>query len=142
MATATEFLARGKVTSVKDGTVVFEPAGTNYQLHLQCPRPDAAPIGQLINARIRGKARKVYTVPSGGGFIQPIFGTPRIVQGRALYAEDRLVVIRASVPISVELPASDDGLDLSEGPLHVGSIVNAVILPGVTFEFVSTDPPR
>jgi hypothetical protein len=142
MATATDFLARGKVTSANNGMVVFEPSGANYQLHLQTAKPAAAPIGELINARIRAKARKVYTVPSGGGFITPLFGPPKIIQGRALYVEDRLVVIRALIPISVELPAADDALDLSEGALKVGSIVNAVTFPGATFEFVSTDPPR
>jgi hypothetical protein len=140
--TATDFLARGKVTSTKDGVVVFEPSDANYQLHLQCTKTDSVPIGQLLIARVGAKARKVYTVPSGGNFIQPLFGSPRIIQGRALFLDDKLVVIRATIPISVQLPMSDDALDLSEGWLKVGAIVNAVTFPGATFEFVSTDPAR
>ncbi len=121
---------------VKDSLVVFQPFDTNYQLHLQTVRPYAGPIGQPIDARIRAKAMKVYTVPSGGGFIAPLFGSPRTIQGRALQLDDKVVVIRAGVPISVELPQADSAVDLTDGPLTVGSIVNAVALPGATFEFI------
>ncbi len=131
------FLARGKVTEAKDSLVVFQPFDTNYQLHLQTARPYTGPIGQLISARIRAKAAKVYTVPSGGGFISPLFGPPRIIQGRAMQVDDRRIIIRAGVPMTVELPKSDEGVDLSEGPLAVGSIVNAVALPGATFELAT-----
>jgi hypothetical protein len=131
------FLARGKVLEAKDSLVVFQPSDTNYQLYLQSAQRYTGPINQLIHARIQAKARKIYTVPSGGGFIAPIFGSPRTIQGRALHVEPRQIVVRASIPISVELPAADDALDLSEGPISVGSIVNVVALPGATFELVS-----
>jgi hypothetical protein len=131
------FLARGKVTEVKDSSVVFQPFDTNYQLHLQTSRPYTGPIGQLISARIHAKAAKVYTVPSGGGFISPLFGPPRIIQGRAVQVDDRMIVIRAGIPISVELPKADEAVDLTDGPLAIGSIVNAVALPGATFELAS-----
>ena len=138
---ANGFLARGKVTSAKDSSIVFEPLNTNYQLHLQVSKPYTGPIGQLIDARIRAKAKKVYTVPSGGGFISPLFGPPKTVQGRALHVEDKVIVLRAGVPISIELPQSDDAVDLSEGVLSVGSIVNAITLPGATFELVTSLQP-
>ncbi|MGD0463976.1 MAG: hypothetical protein ABSB74_15950 [Tepidisphaeraceae bacterium] len=131
------FLARGKVTEANDSFVVFQPFDTNYQLHLQTARPYTGPIGQLISARIRAKAAKVYTVPSGGGFISPLFGPPRIIQGRAVQVDDHQVIIRAGVTVAVELPKADEAVDLSEGPLAVGSIVNAVALPGATFELAS-----
>src|SRR5208282_3335393 len=102
------FLARGKVVEAKDSLVVFQPSDTNYQLYLQSARPYTGPIGQIIDARLRAKARKVYTVPSGGGFISPIFGSPRTLQGRALHVEDGMLVIRAGLPVVVELPNSDD----------------------------------
>jgi hypothetical protein len=134
---ANGIIARGKVTEAQDSRVVFQPFDTNYQLHLRTTKPYTGPIGQLINARIQAKAVKVYTVPSGGGFISPIFGSPKIIQGRAATVDDRFVLIRAGVPITVELPSSDEGVDLSDGPLSVGSIVNAVTLPGATFEWVN-----
>jgi hypothetical protein len=138
MASDSEFAARGKVIAVKDdGKIVFAPSNTNYQLHLQAARPYDGPKDELILAVIRAKAKKVYTVPSGGGFISPIFGPPKTIQGRALQVDDQKVVIRAGVPIVVELPRADDALDLQEGPITVGSIVNAVAMAGATFEFLS-----
>jgi hypothetical protein len=134
---ANGYIARGKVTEAKDSRVVFQPFDTNYQLHLQTAKPYTGPIGQLINARIHAKAVKVYTVPSGGGFISPLFGPPKIIQGRAVQVDDRMVVIRAGALVTVELPTADEGVDLSEGPLAVGSLVNAVTMPGATFEWVS-----
>jgi hypothetical protein len=134
MASAKDLAARGKVTAVKDGIVVFAPSNTNYQLHLQAAKPYRGPIGQLISAVIRVKARKIYTVPSGGGFISPLFGPPRTIQGRALLVENGTLVLRAGVPVEIELPKSDDAIDLEEGPIGLGTMVNAVALPGATFE--------
>jgi hypothetical protein len=131
------FLARGKVVEARDSMVVFQPSDTNYQIHLQTTRPYTGPIGQPIDARIRVKARKVYTVPSGGAFISPIFGPPRILQGRALHVDDRQLIIRAGAPICVELPQLDDAVDLDAGPIAVGSMINVAALPGTTFELVA-----
>ncbi|HEY1921887.1 MAG TPA: hypothetical protein VGG44_03900 [Tepidisphaeraceae bacterium] len=131
------YIARGKVTEARNATVIFQPLDTNYQLHLKSPKPYTGPIGQIISARIHAKAVKVYTVPSGGGFISPLFGPPKIIQGRAIQVDERMIVIRAGALISVELPAADEGVDLTDGPLAVGSIVNAVAMPGALFEWVS-----
>jgi hypothetical protein len=130
------FLARGKVMEANDSLIVFQPSNTNYQMHLRPTRPYSGPVGQPIDARIQAKAMKIYTVPSGGGFIAPLFGPPKTIQGRALLLDEKSVVIEAGVPIVVEIPQADSGVDLSEGPLAVGSIVNAVALPGATFEFI------
>lgn len=136
------FLARGKVVEAKDSLVVFHPTDTNYQLYLRTSQPYTGPIGLSIEARIHAKARKVYTVPSGGGFIAPIFGTPRTIQGRALHVDAGQIVIRASIPISIELPQSDDAVDLTEGFISVGSIINVVAFPGATFELASPQPAK
>jgi hypothetical protein len=136
------YLATGKVVEVKDSIVIFQPSSTNYQLYLQTARPYTGPVGQLIDARIRAKARKVYTVPSGGGFISPIFGSPRILQGRTLHVEERQIVIRAAVPVAIDLPQADDAIDLDNGPVTVGSMVNAVVFPGTTFELVTTQTAK
>ncbi len=141
MQIATDFAARGKVTAITEGKVVFNPSNTNYQIQLSTSRPFEGPIGQLILVNIRAKARKIYTVPSGGGFISPLFGPPKLIQGRAAYVDPACVVIRAGFPVIVEIPASDDGLDLSEGQISVGSIVNAVPLPGMTMELVQVTTP-
>src|SRR5215207_5021698 len=102
--TAQAFPARGKVTAVKDGMVHFAPAGTNYELHLAAPGY-SGPVSASTRGLIHLVARKVWTVPSGGNFIAPIFGTPRTVQGMIRAIADRSIVVHAGVPMVVELPA-------------------------------------
>jgi hypothetical protein len=128
----TEFLARGKVKSVQNGTVIFVPSNTNYELYL-AGSYDGAP-GELIDCVVKARARKIYTVPSGGNFITPIFGPPKIVQGRVRSASDKQLVIHASIPFVIDLPREDSAIDLDEGAITVGNMVNAVLLAGATFE--------
>jgi hypothetical protein len=137
IARATEFAARGKVIKASGRIVVFAPVNTNYELHLESLQPYQGPLGESILVAIRAQARKIYTVPSGGGFITPLFGPPRIVQGRALDVRENSVVVRAGVPITVQLPVDDDAMDLSEGPIAIGALVNAVILPGATIRLLT-----
>lgn len=132
MASVNDFVARGKVIAVKDGHVVFNPAGFNYELHFTTARPFTGPLDTYIEVLLRVKARKVYTVPSGGNFISPLFGPPRTLQGRALYVEDRVIVIKAAAPIAIELPEGSDAIDLSEGGIRAGVLVNVAALPGAT----------
>lgn len=129
------FIASGKVTGVKDGVVVFNPASTNYELHMAIPAY-AGPVNAPVRCYIRVAARKVYTVPSGGNFISPIFGPPRIVQGRVRWGDSRRLVIHAGCPIHVELPRNDTAIDLDEGAIEVGRMVNVVCLPGASIEFI------
>ena len=124
---------RGKVTAVKDGMVHFAPAGTNYELHLAAPGY-AGPVGASTQGVIHVVARKVWTVPSGGNFIAPIFGTPRTVQGMIRAIADRSIVVHAGVPMVVELPAAESGYDLVNGALRVGAMVNVMAMPGARFE--------
>ena len=131
--TTTAMTARGKVTAVKDGLVKFVPYNTAYELHLAAPGY-AGPMNTLVDGIIRASARKAYTVPSGGNFISPIYGTPRTIQGRVRAVEGNTVVIQAGAPIHVELPAEATAVELRRGPITAGALVNVVALPGATFE--------
>jgi hypothetical protein len=133
--TPTKLFAWGKVISAKDGLVVFNPAGTSYELHLACPTFDG-PLNKPVKAMIYLTARKIYTVPSGGNFVSPIFGPPRMVQGMVRAADERSLVVHAGCPFYVDLPAADSGIDLSNGPISVSRMVNVVCLPGARMEFV------
>lgn len=132
---AADLPAQGKVLSVKNGLVVFSPSGTNYELHLV--GGFGGPLNRPVKAYIRVKARKVYTVRSGGNFIAPIFGSPRIVQGMVRAASDRALVVRSGCPIHVELPADDNAIDLDVGAISVGRMINVVCEPGARIEFPS-----
>jgi hypothetical protein len=88
-----------------------------------------------VEGVIRVKARKAYTVPSGGNFITPIFGPPRIIQGRVRGVDGNGIVLHAGVAIQVELPAEASAVELANGSIAVGgAMVNVVALPGATFQ--------
>ena len=127
--------ARGKITSAAGGVVKFAPANTNYVLHLSAPDL-SGPLNTLIEGAIRVVARKVYTVPSGGNFISPIFGPPKTIQGRVRALDGRSMVVQAGVPVYVELPGEASAVELANGSIGVGSLVNVVAFPGATFELV------
>ena len=65
-------------------------------------------------------------------------GPPKIIQGRVRFADARQLVLHAGVPIVVELPSGDDAIDLGNGPIAAGSLVNVVAMPGATFEAVES----
>ncbi len=134
MATITAIPAKGKVTGVREGAVIFNPAGTNYELHLVCETYQG-PRDVTVDAVIRVVGRKVYTVPSGGNFIAPIIGTPRTIQGRVRALDEQTMVVQAGTPVLVELPTEDSAYDLAQGPITVGSLVNVVANPGAGVEF-------
>ena len=130
---STRVPARGKVVAAKDGAVVFVPTGTSYELHLLAPAYDG-PLNALLDGIVRVTARKVYTVPSGGNFITPIFGPPRIIQGRVRALDRQAMVVQAGCPILVEFPPEDTAFEMSHGPITVGGLVNVVAQPGARFE--------
>lgn len=139
MSSPSDFPARGRVIDANDERVVFQPAGTTYQVHLRSePEAYSGPVNKPVRALIRVMARKAYTVPSGGNFIAPIYGSPRIVQGRVLHADDRMIVVHAGCPVVVDLPASDSAIDLGDGHIRVGEMVNVVVLPGATMHLVDS----
>lgn len=135
MTTAVELAASGKVIEKRDGSVVFAPTGTNYELQLVCPGY-SGPIKSPVKGVIRVKARKIYTVPSGGLFVTPIFGPPKIIQGRIKSIDDKSMVLHAGGNIVVEFPANDNAFEMVNGGLAVGKLANVVAFPGGSFELV------
>jgi hypothetical protein len=137
MPSNTDFPATGKIIRVEDAFVVFSPSNTNYEIKLATPAKYDGPVNTLIEGLIQGSARKLWTVPSGGNFVSPIFGPPRIVQGRIKFLDQTFMVVQAGVPIVVKLPAIDSAYDLNTGALSIGTLVNATIMPGASFELVT-----
>jgi hypothetical protein len=138
--TTAPFTAKGKVTAVRDdGVVVFAPAGTNYELHLVVVGGRyVGPIGKPVEGIIRVKARKVWTVSSGGNFVSPLFGEPRTIQGRVRHVpSDDALVVHAGTDFHLELPPNDIGVDLTAGPIRVGAMVNVMAMPAPAFELVA-----
>lgn len=137
MASVSEFPARGKIIAMQGGVVVFAPVETNYEIRLEAQGPLArAQVGVILDGIIRVAALKVWTVPSGGNFIEPIFGPPRKIQGRIRYLDEEQMVLQAGTPIVVALPADPAAFDLVRGPLAVGVMANVSVAPGASFELV------
>lgn len=135
MASPLDFPARGKILHVQDNVVVFNPAGTTYELQLVNMGGDLpSPSNSTIHCHIRAVARKIWTIATGGNFITPIIGTPRIAQGRVRYLDEGTAVIQAGAPIIIALPADAAAFDLINGPVTPNSMINATLLPGATFE--------
>ena len=142
MSDESNFPARGKIIGVTNGSIVrFAPANTTYELHLAHHRASAAdlPTGKPIDLFIYVDARKVYTVPSGGNFIQPIVGPPRIIPGRVRWAsaDGQTIIVHAGTNFTVMLPRADDAIDLNNGAIAVGKMVNVVTLPGARMELAA-----
>ena len=142
MPSPTDFPAAGRVIAVNDDSVVFAPLNTNYEWKLLTAGRYDGPVNQRIECFIRVRGRKVYTVPSGGNFVQPIFGPPRIVQGRVKYLDERTVVVQAGAPIIVDLPTDESAYDLANGHLGPAALVNVVALPGAGFELATAAVAR
>jgi hypothetical protein len=133
ITTSTAIPARGKVIEAANGWVKFVPANTTYQLQLAAPAY-AGPLNTPVDGIIRVTARKAYTVPSGGNFISPIYGSPRTIQGRVRAVDGNSIVVHAGMPIHVRLPDEASAVELANGTIGVGSLVNVVALPGTAFE--------
>jgi len=143
MPSPADLRSPGKVIAVKNEgqTVVFAPRGTSYELHLKAAAPYTGALNAPLEAIIRLTARKVYTVPSGGNFITPIMGPPRIVQGRVLDANEKQLVLKAGAIVVVDLPAADTAIDLMNGAIALNTMVNVVALPGASFELARQQAP-
>lgn len=125
---------KGVILVQQDGYVIFRPIDTSYEHHLIAPAGFHAEAGRNVRAVIRVKARKVYTVMSGGNFVQPILGQPRIIQGRVVTLEGGTLYVKAGSLFAVELPTGRDTIDMANGEPAVGSLVNVVALPGATID--------
>jgi hypothetical protein len=137
MASAIQTPARGKLTTVDGNTVTFNPGNTTYQLQLtNVGKPCTGYIGSSIRGLIRVSARRIWTVSSGGNFIAPITGHPRTLQGRVVGIDGNTLTVNAAVPVLITLPDQDTAIDLTYGPIAVGAMVNVVVLPGASFEYL------
>ena len=123
----------GIIESVSDDMIVLKITGTDYQLHL-VPTVRATEIGASVGKRIKGtiqaKALKIHPANGGGRFIEPVYGTPRIVAGVVLAVDDesRTVLVDVAIPMKVAL-SDDQDLNVCQ----VGELVNCYVESGTSF---------
>ncbi len=86
--------------------------------------------GKRLSGVIRGKAQRMWAARAGGCFIEPIWGHPRIVQGRVLATdlERNAVLLDLVVPAWFDLDASQ-----SAAEFQTGDMLNFYVESGVRF---------
>jgi hypothetical protein len=132
MSISTDIRSKGRIVRTHNGLAVYQPANTSYEHHVTAPA--TLPTDRPMRASIRVQARKVYGVPSGGNFVQPIFGSPRIIQGRVASIDGNTLTVQAGATFVCVLPTGKDTIDLHHGAIEVGKMVNVVAFPGATLE--------
>ncbi len=129
--------ARGVLVDSSPTRTIVSFPGTNYELHLEPERAPSTPKGKRVIGLIKGQARRVDNVRSGGQFVEPVMGRPRIVQGRVVEVNPSTggpgsgggtITVQAPMPIILKLG------DLQRADqFKVGDLVNTHVLPGATF---------
>jgi len=122
----------GLVTELDGDQITLSIPHTDYQFQLTMSSDSgSAEIGEKVLGRIEAKAGgRIDVCQAGGNFVDPVYGRPRIVQGRVLSVSagsDRLV-IRAGIVVhlNVKPPQRADQFE-------PGSTVRCAIERGARF---------
>lgn len=112
-------------------TVTLTFANTDYQMLLKATGPIRATVGQRIIGTIRAEAGRVDIVKTGGRYFEPVYGSPRRIQGTVLSADNtaNTLTINASVPIMCKLTDQRQRAVAFEP----GQLVTCELYPGASF---------
>jgi len=122
----------GPVVAGRHHHVVLSFANLNYRMRLEAREMIRGEVGKRILGRIHMQARRIDVVGSGGRFVEPVYGEPRIVQGRVVAIAGDEVVVHAGMPIH----ATPTECDQKASDFREGQLVNFHVLPGAWFEQV------
>lgn len=131
-STTVPTVVKGKVVGSTPAGIIFAPSNTTYELELA--GSFGGKVDTLVGVQIRAQGRKLLTVPAGGNFVTPIKGPPKVAQGRVLAIEGNTLVVKAGVVMSITLPTEEHALDLNNGDIKVGGMVNITLMPGAKIE--------
>ena len=90
----------------------------------------AGKVGKRVSGRVRAKAQRAWHATAGGCFIEPVWGAPRIVQGRVLAVDVQAnaVLLDLVFPAWVTLEASQNA-----GEFQTGDMLNFYVESGMSF---------
>ena len=127
-------IARGVLVEAGDGQIVFGLRGTDYQLHLQVNVAMNERDGAPLIGRIHAQARRVDLAPSGGCYIEPVYGRPRRLQGRiaATDPQNHSIVVRCACPFVCALAPGQQA-----SAFDIGDFVTFDVERGARFEPVA-----
>ncbi len=120
----------GPVVAGHHHNVVIEFPNTNYRLDLEASEMISGEIGKRILGTIHATARRVDIVDSGGKYAEPVYGSPRRIQGRIVAIEGDAIVVDAGMPIHCTPSERDQTAENFE----VGQFVAFGVAPGASFK--------
>lgn len=132
-------IARLRLESVTDVKAVLGIPNSDYQLHL-VPNVPASQLQPYVGKRVKGvieaRALRMHPADGGGIFIEPVIGTPRIVQGRAIAVDQagNRLLMHLGVPVWVTLHAGQTASDVA-----LDRLLNFYVESGATFTPVTEE---
>jgi hypothetical protein len=113
--------------------VRIAPTGTAYRIELVLDGDAGAlagRVGKRISGTVRGRALRAWHATAGGCFIEPVWGVPRIVQGRVLAVDvqSNAVLIELAVPAWIEMESSQP-----VAQWQTGDMLNFYVESGMRF---------
>jgi len=93
---------------------------TNYELDLLVEGvTDGLEAGKRLRGIVHARGLRMHRAAAGGTFIEPVQGTPRIVQGRVLATDTQsnCVLLHAGLPMWVRVPQGQAAADFATGEL-------------------------
>lgn len=136
MTVAVSDIARTVLEEVLPGTPArVRLAVPRYEYRLELvldgdPAALQARVGKSVQGVIRGRALRMWKASAGGCFIEPVWGHPRIVQGRVLATdlERNAVLLDLVVPAWFELEPSQGA-----AAFQTGDMLNFYVESGARF---------
>jgi len=123
-------VVRGVLHSANGSEITITIPGTDYQLRFAQGGATSAHPGKRVKGHVHAKALHMHKAQAGGGFIEPVMGQPRIVQGvvRGIDVAANRLLCDVVIPIWVQ---PFDGQPVSE--FIAGDMVNFYLQSGATF---------
>jgi hypothetical protein len=131
--TQTSRRARFVLEEHREGEVVLSKPGTSYRLHLTVLKPLRTEVGKRTEGVVRVQAKRVDVVGTGGAYIEPVYGSPRRIQGMVLEADaaSGSLTVDAGIPVVATLVAGQRAEAFEEG-----QFVTFEVAPGASFTAV------
>lgn len=125
-------VAIGRLVETSAEGIVLAVPETDYRLHLTTAKPLEADLRDKVRGTIHAAARRVDVVPSGGRYVEPVFGRPRRVQGRILAGDPAAgtLTVHAGVPVIARLTDPRQKV----GDFSIGQLVSFDVERGARFE--------
>lgn len=121
-----------RLKEIKGDLLILCVPGTDYELHLVRDGGviDASHVGRRVSGEIHARALRMHRSDTGGCFIEPVYGPPRIVQGAVLAvdAANNRVLLDLTVPAWMTLH-KDNAID----QFREGDLWNCYVESGTRF---------